>query len=113
MGEKNTSCTQHILAITDTMDILSGKWKIKILGSLRFGKKRFGELVRDVDGIAAKMLSKELKELEVNELIKRTVYDTKPVTVEYEMTTYGKTLEKVIDEIAQWGVKHRKRMTRK
>ncbi len=55
-------------------------------------------------------LSKELKDLEINELVKRTVYDTKPVTVEYEITAYGKTLQKVVGEIAEWGVKHRKRV---
>jgi DNA-binding HxlR family transcriptional regulator len=103
-------CKFKMLAIKDTMDILGGKWKIQILGSLGFGKKRFGDLLRDVEGIAAKMLSKELKDLEVNQLVKRTVYDTKPVTVEYEITAYGKTLQKVIGEIAEWGVKHRKRL---
>jgi DNA-binding HxlR family transcriptional regulator len=103
-------CKFKMLAIKDTMDILGGKWKIQILGSLGFGKKRFGDLLRDVEGIAAKMLSKELKDLEINELVKRTVYDTKPVTVEYEITAYGKTLQKVVGEIAEWGVKHRKRV---
>jgi DNA-binding HxlR family transcriptional regulator len=101
------ACVVHLRAVRDAMDILSGKWKIPIISSLSFGSKRFGVLITDVNGIAAKMLSKELKDLEENELIKRTVYDTKPVTVEYELTDYGKTLEKVIAEIAGWGIKHR------
>jgi len=93
-----------------SIDLLSGKWKIPIISSLSFGKKRFMELISDVDGIAAKMLSKELKDLEENELIVRTVYDTKPVTVEYELTPYGKTLQNVIFAIASWGHSHRQKI---
>ncbi len=112
--ETSQVCTKRFLAIRDTMELLSGKWKIQIIGSLmQKGKMRFMDLLREVDGIAAKMLSKELQELEINELITRTVCNTKPITVEYEITNYGKTLEKVIDEMAQWGYLHRKRLFKK
>ena len=104
------SCTAHHLAIRDTMDILSGKWKIPIIGSLSFGKKRFMALIADVEGIAAKMLSKELQELEMNGLVKRTVLNTKPITVEYELTDYGRTLQPIIEEMAAWGKQHRERV---
>jgi DNA-binding HxlR family transcriptional regulator len=104
------TCKSVLRPVHDTLDILSGKWKISIISSLHFGKKRFMELQREVEGIGAKMLSKELRELEINELIKRTVYDTKPVTVEYEITPYGKTLEAIIYEMAKWGQQHRKRI---
>lgn len=100
-------CPKVLMAIRDTMDVLSGKWKIAIIGSLTFGEKRFKELQRDVDGITAKMLSKELKDLEINKLVKRTVFDTKPVTVEYRLTEHGKSLEKVIQELVNWGLHHR------
>ena len=110
ISEKSEVCTEHLRAIHDTLDVLNGKWKISIIGSLRFGKKRFMELQREVEGVGSKMLSKELRELEMNELVKRTVYDTKPVTVEYELTPYGKTLETIIDEMANWGRAHRKRI---
>ncbi|ACU62432.1 winged helix-turn-helix transcriptional regulator [Chitinophaga pinensis] len=109
-SEKSETCTEHLRAIHDTMDVLNGKWKIAIIGSLRFGKRRFMELQREVEGVGSKMLSKELRELEMNELVRRTVYDTKPVTVEYELTDYGKTLESIIDEMAKWGHSHRKRI---
>lgn len=92
------------------MDILSGKWKVRIIGSLHFGKKRFMELIADIDGIAAKMLSKELQELEINGLVSRTVMETKPVTVEYELTEYGQTLRPIIAEMASWGRQHRERI---
>jgi DNA-binding HxlR family transcriptional regulator len=101
------ACAAHHRAIRDTMDILAGKWKIRIIGSLSFGKKRFMELIENIEGIAAKMLSKELQDLEINGLVKRTVLDTKPVTVEYELTAYGHSLKPVIDEIASWGMHHR------
>ncbi len=112
--EISEPCKVKLRSIHDTLDLLSGKWKISIISSLNInGKRRFMELQRDVEGIGAKMLSKELKELEINELIIRTVYDTKPVTVEYALTAYGKTLEAIIYEMAKWGAQHRKRITRR
>jgi DNA-binding HxlR family transcriptional regulator len=102
-----------MLALLDALDIFNGKWKIAIMCSLNENKKRFKELQRDIGEITGKMLSKELKELEMNELVNRTVLDTKPVTVEYELTSYGGSLEKVITELVSWGSKHRKRIFRK
>ncbi len=108
------SCRNHahkLRAMRDTMELLSGKWKFHIIGTLLYhGKMRFMDLLREVDGIAAKMLSKELQELEMNQLVKRTVCDTKPITVEYEITEYGKTLEKVLHELVDWGVQHRNKI---
>ncbi|MEO7045128.1 MAG: helix-turn-helix domain-containing protein, partial [Ferruginibacter sp.] len=97
----------------DALDILSGKWKLPILIALMFGNKRFSQMAKQIPGITDKMLSKELRELELNQLVKRTVYDTVPVVVEYAMTPYGKTLQKLIDELQQWGMKHRKRIISK
>ncbi|WP_317127317.1 winged helix-turn-helix transcriptional regulator [Albibacterium bauzanense] len=114
MENKNTKISIHdegckvkLRAVQDTLDILKGKWKISIISSLSFGKRRFMELQREVDGIGAKMLSKELQELEINGLISRTVCDTKPITVEYELSDYGKTLQNIINEMINWGLNHR------
>ena len=101
---------ERLLPINDTLDILRGKWKIQILASLYFGKKRFKVLQRDVMGISARMLAKELRDLEMNELVVRNVYDSMPVTVEYELSSYGKTLKQIIIDLENWGVKHRKRI---
>jgi DNA-binding HxlR family transcriptional regulator len=106
-----TACTKHLLPVRDALDILSGKWKIPIIIALTYGNKRFKVIQREIAGITAKMLSKELKELEVNQLVSRTVYDTSPVTVEYAITPYGKSLRKVITELHKWGSIHRKRIT--
>lgn len=102
-------CQARLTGIKDTMEILSGKWKFHILGTLvEAGEVRFMELLRELDGIGSKMLSKELQDLEMNRLITRTVLNTKPITVEYEVTEYGKTLKPIIDEIANWGITYRK-----
>lgn len=107
----NTDSTHRMLAIGDAMDVLGGKWRIPIVGALSFGgKMRFTDLLRSVPGIGAKMLSKELQDLEANQLLTRTVKQTKPITVEYEMTPYGLTLNNVICEIVSWGVTHREKI---
>lgn len=104
----NQACQTRIAGIKDTMEVLSGKWKFHILGTLMQGDKiRFMDLLREVEGIGTKMLSKELQDLEMNHLISRTVLNTKPVTVEYQITDFGKTLEPIIDEIAKWGIAYR------
>jgi len=54
------------------------------------------------------MLSKELKELEINKLLKRTVLDTQPISVQYQLTEYGLTLKTIINNLAEWGIEHRK-----
>lgn len=104
----NAICKHRMNAIKDTVELLSGKWKFHIVGTLlQSNKMRFMDLLREVDGIGAKMLSKELQDLEMNHLITREVLDTKPVTVEYEITEFGKTLAPIIDEVANWGINYR------
>jgi DNA-binding HxlR family transcriptional regulator len=112
-GRTHETCTKALIPVRDALDILSGKWKLPIIIALSFGNRRFSELAKQVHGITDKMLSKELRELEMNELVKRTVHDTVPVTVEYSMTTYGETLEKLIEELQTWGTQHRKRILKK
>ncbi len=103
-------CSKRLMPVQDALYVLSGKWKLPIIVALKHGHKRFKELNREIDGITAKMLSKELKELEMNDLVTRTVYDTIPVSVEYELTAYGETLDPVIMALGDWGTKHRKRI---
>jgi len=106
-------CKDMILPVSDAIQILSGKWKLPILISLQFGNKRFSEIAKGIPKITDRMLSKELRELEMNQLVERTVYDTVPVTVEYSMTEYGESLDPVIMELAKWGKQHRKRIMSK
>ncbi len=102
-------CQVRMQAISDAMSILSGKWKFHIIGTLIEGDALgFMDLMREVDGIGTKMLSKELQDLEMNNLISRMVKDTKPITVEYSITEHGKTLVPLINELASWGIEYRK-----
>lgn len=100
--------SSFILALNDTLQVINGKWKLPIVGSLFFGKKRFKELEREIPGITPRMLSKELKDLEMNGIVTRTVYDTIPVTVEYELTKSGQSFSKVLDVMVEWGLQHRR-----
>ena len=115
---KNNACfighKKEIMAVHDAMDVLSGKWKVSIISSIcYYNERRFSDILNDVNGISNKMLSKELKELETNKLIKRKVLDTQPVTVKYNLTEYGKTLQTIINNLADWGMEHRKVITGK
>ncbi|WP_421939863.1 winged helix-turn-helix transcriptional regulator [Pedobacter sp.] len=100
------------MAVHDAMDVLNGKWKISILTSIcYYNKRRFSDILNDVEGISNKMLSKELKELEINKLITRTVLDSQPITVQYELTKYGLSLKTIINNLTEWGLEHRKVIT--
>lgn len=110
----NGNHDERLRGMRDAIDVLSGKWKVQLIGTLLFGgRMRFMDLLREVEGIGAKMLSKELQDLESHQLITRTVMQTKPITVEYEITDYGKSLEKVVIEIAHWGMEHRKKIMKR
>jgi DNA-binding HxlR family transcriptional regulator len=102
-----------VMAINDTMNVLNGKWKFPIMASLIFGKKRFKDLEREIPKITPRMLSKELRDLEMNGIVTRTVYDTIPVIIEYEFTESGKKFKKVMDTMVEWGLNHRKEVLMK
>jgi len=96
-----------MLPIRDALNVLNGKWKIPIIGVLSFGDKRFKEISNELHDITDKMLSKELKELEQNQLIKRQVIDTFPPKVVYSITEHGKSLDQLIQALRDWGILHR------
>ena len=106
-------CKSSIAAVRDTLYVLSGKWKLPIIIALSSGTKRFKELQRSINEITPKILSKELKELEMNDFVTRTVYATSPVTVEYALTKYSGSLDNIIEEMRDWGIQHRKRIMKK
>lgn len=110
-GHDQATCSGYLLSFRDALEVIGGKWKSVILLGLGFtGPMRFGELQRMNKGITAKVLSKELKDLEANGLVERTVLDTMPVTVSYAITPYGRLLEKVLKDLHVWGVQHRQRV---
>lgn len=103
-------CPKTMLSIRDAIEAVEGRWKLLILLSLSEKPKRFNQIAREVNGITDKTLSKELKNLETNKLVRRDVYDTFPPTVEYSITPHGMSLEKVLDELHFWGLSHRKKI---
>lgn len=105
----SVECKNARLAIRDTIDILGGKWKFILIATLYDKSLKFNELVRECQ-ISPRILSKELHELEINGLVHRKVCDTKPVTVEYSLTAYSKTLDQLILEMQRWGLAHRERI---
>ena len=106
---KEDGCSpQDLMAVKDALEALRGSWKLQILIVLFDGPQRFKEITQRIKGISDKMLSKELKELEENALVTRTVHDTFPPKVEYQVTAHAKTLGDVITALKHWGRLHRK-----
>lgn len=103
----------YVLAVNDTLNVINGKWKLPIIGSLLFEKKRFTEIQKNIGKITPRMLSKELKELELNGIVLRKVYDSTPVIVEYELSDSAKKLNEVLDKMVEWGMFHRQQELKK
>ena len=103
-------CTRALTGIGDALYVIGGKWKLRIVIALKNGNKRFNELQRTITGISARVLSHELKELEMNGFIKRNVYDQTPVVVEYQLTAYSDTLDGVLTTLSEWGIMHREKI---
>ncbi|WP_300597954.1 helix-turn-helix domain-containing protein [Niabella sp.] len=103
-------CIDNLLALRDSLELLGGKWKLLIVLHLSCRPKEllhFKKLEKEITGISAKMLSKELKTLEENKIITRTIQNTRPVTVTYALTTYGASLIPIARDLQQWGLNHR------
>jgi DNA-binding HxlR family transcriptional regulator len=112
MNQKTPSCQQKLRISRDALELIQGKWRLPIVLALTFGNKRFGELQRDIVDISPKMLSQELKMLEENKIVTRTLYDSMPVTVEYSLTPLGQSMKKLLDEILIWGAHFRKEVVK-
>ena len=100
-------CKATLNAVADALYVIGGKWKLRIIVALKDGNKRFNEMQRLIEGISAKVLSSELKDLELNGFIRRNVFTGTPVVVEYELTEYADTLGEVLQALSEWGAMHR------
>ncbi len=103
-------CKASLNAIGDALYAIGGKWKLPIIVAMKHGPARFNELQRTIEGISPKVLSAELKDMELNGFVKRQVYSATPVIIEYELTDYSLTLEPVLDALVQWGTMHRRKI---
>ena len=107
------TCRQSLSSIEDALYVIGGKWKLKIIIALReSGPQRFNELQRLIKGISARVLSNELKDLEMNGFVQRTIHAKTPVLVEYSLTGYGDTLNGLLKELVVWGANHREKILR-
>ncbi|MQA08723.1 MAG: transcriptional regulator [Pseudonocardiaceae bacterium] len=90
------------------LEVIGGKWKLVILRHLLEGTKRFNELDKALHGITPRMLTRQLRELETDGLVQRTVYPQVPPKVEYSVTDIGESLRAITNELEQWGHNYRK-----
>lgn len=106
------ACTVAMGSVKDALYVLSGKWKLPLIIALRDGPKRFNEIQKALGEITPKVLSKELRELELNEFVERKVFPTVPVTVIYELTPYSESAYPIIEALRVWGIQHRARIVK-
>lgn len=88
---------------------IAGKWKPLILRELKSGSIRFGQLQRHIPEASQKVLTSQLRQLEKDGLIERTVFHETILRTQYTLTPYGETLRPALSELARWGQKHKKR----
>ena len=99
-------CDQTMQALRHALLVVSSKWKLPIIVALLTGTRHFRGLERSVAGISTKVLAKELKDLEAQHLISRTVHPGPPVVVEYQALPYAQSLNPVIEVLRTWGAQH-------
>jgi DNA-binding HxlR family transcriptional regulator len=110
IDSKSQECQSRLTSIGDALYVIGGKWKLRVIIALREGNKRFNEIQRTIEGISARVLSSELKELEMNGFVKRIVHAQTPVIVEYQLTPYADTLGDVLESLSNWGAMHRDKL---
>jgi len=101
MPKKNVSCL-----VETTLAVVGGRWKVLILQQLFNGAKRFNELRRSLTGITHKTLTRQLREMEADQIINRKIYPQIPPKVEYSLTRLGKTLQPVLNAMHLWAERH-------
>ena len=110
---KNLNSFEKYLTIQDTLFTIGGKWRFPIVYTLCNGPKRFNEIIRDLDGISPKMLTAELKELEIHQLLIREVSENEKVQIAYRLTEHADTLRPLFEAMYKWGKIHKGHLTGK
>lgn len=102
-ADENPCCCDAECSIEKALDVLGGKWTFLIIRDLFEGKKRFGELLKSLNGVSPKTLTSRLKDLEEKGVLTRSAYATIPPTVEYALTEKGMSLKPLVKEMKKWG----------
>src|SRR5215472_11949170 len=92
--------------IKATVDVIGGRWKPLILFYLLDQPKRFSALRKDIPGVTAQMLTLQLRQLEADGIVARSIHAEVPTRVEYELTVYGQTLSTLLRNMRKWGEQH-------
>lgn len=101
---------QYTCPVDVSLSFISGKWKVLILFHLFYFKKRnFAQIRDNLPGVSEKVLTQQLKELERDDLVTRTVLSHKPLRVEYQLTTTGQTLSPLLEFLSSWGIDYLKK----
>lgn len=103
MNEQKTAKTLPACPVETTLSLIGDKWKVLILRDLMPGTKRFGELKKSIGIVSQKVLTAQLRDMESNGLVTRTVYPEVPPRVEYSLTALGRSLKPILDAMWNWG----------
>jgi DNA-binding HxlR family transcriptional regulator len=98
--------TKLACPIQRTMAMIADKWKVVVIYSLGQRTMRFGELQRALDGITPKVLTRQLRDLEGDGLVSRRVHAEIPPRVEYSLTTLGRELLPILDQLHEWATRN-------
>lgn len=93
--------------MTYAVQLIGGRWKLLIMANLEKGSLRYSELKKSISRITERMLTLQLREMEEDGIVKRTVFAEVPPRVEYELTTIGKELVPICLQLSDWGARHR------
>lgn len=112
MADKITLSSLPACPVETTLTLIGSKWKVLILRDLLPGKKRFGELKKSIGSVSQKVLTAQLREMEADGLVIRTVYPEVPPRVEYELSQLGLSLKPLLDTMWAWGEQYKAGLTR-
>ena len=110
LSEQDQCNLKFIVALKNAMNVINGKWKLAIIATMIKQPRRFNEIERLLQGITPRMISKELKELELNNVVHKIESvdtETGRTTTMYDLTESGRGLEKLMVQMAVWGQNHK------
>ncbi len=106
----HSCCLETVQPVRDALEVINGKWRLAIISSIGVGNERFTDIQQSIPGITPKVLAKELKAMEQDQLLRRLVTGEYPGKVSYHLQSYAETLTPIILALKDWGLNHRKKI---